>query len=85
MRAIEKRIANLEPKRQQEWVPFQQLTLDGTKAEVEAQRAALPKGRYILRVLVPHVGEATNDYRRSIGMAPLDIPCWDERRRKQTR
>jgi hypothetical protein len=84
MRAIEKRIARLEPKRQQGWIPFQQRTLDGTRAEVEAQQAALPKGRHILRVLVPHVGETTNDFRRSIGLVSLEIPGWDEPRQRGT-
>jgi hypothetical protein len=75
MRGIEERLRNLEPKQANERAHLKHVVLDGTKTEVATQRASLPKdAQHILTELVPHLGESFNDFRRSIGLAPLDEP-----------
>lgn len=79
MRPIESRLTKLEGRAGGALAPFTVESLDGTREEVEARLADLRAAgeNTIAHIVVPHVGESMNDYRRKVGLTPLDIPGWD--------
>ena len=63
------------------WVIFDD-TRENVERQVAEERAAVEAaGEYLIAwVVVPHKGESMNDGRKADGVAPLNIPGWDEAR-----
>ncbi|EME68271.1 hypothetical protein H261_19214 [Paramagnetospirillum caucaseum] len=80
MRNLNARLNRLEGAKAENAAPFSGIILDGTRAEVELRLADLSAsgGNTIARVVVPHVGESINDFRRAAGLEPLAVPGWNE-------
>lgn len=63
-------------------------TFDDTRENVERQIAeestiAEANGETLIAITyVPHIGETTNEFRKTCGLNPLDIPGWDKPRRE---
>lgn len=80
MKNIKNRLMKLETSINAPAMGFAHALLDGTREEVNAQRAVIDAGneRVCARVIVPHIGESINDYRRANGIPPMAVPGWDQ-------
>jgi hypothetical protein len=62
------------------------MVFDGTAAEVKKQivaetAKAEANGEHLMSVvLVPHIGQSPNDFRKSRGLSRMDFEGWDEPR-----
>ncbi len=84
MRNLNRRVENLESCAKASIPVYRTRFFSGTRENVKRQiadeeAAAKADGETLMAFIgVPHEGESKNEFRKAEGLAPLDIPGWDD-------